>query len=499
MGGCFSKKCTSSTTPIPQQPDFKPDFKSDRPQQQPHALKKEIFVIKHRISHEIDRHSNQDNNDQNPSPKVAGATTGTSSCSKDEVDSTLLQCDRLGRSNSAGAQNPNLRRRRRYSRSKRSFDFDLSNRLKHANEYDNDNVNDYDNDNDEIDGLHHWQREVRVSSPVSRRNSRSSSKERRISISPSRRSQSSFGNSNTVTAAGGGGGGSSSKERRISISPSKRSQSPFRNSNNAVVATGGGGSNNNRPPAKMVSVPATNKSHVAGGDEVAVGSVKRIHVKRNVSPAKTNLRVYSDNQSEELRRDREYYNTREVDEMYYRRRSLVEIDNNAARSSQAKRTRKLSREIDMNVDPSPPSYASLLLDDINKFHQKNASGGTKVSPDFVLPECVSKACSIMEAVADLNSNTGSLCSDERWRNTTPIKKDKLEESRNVVVNDVFVDAIEEPESSGSNGERNLVDSATQGSQLGRFQRDFMEYPRKGIGRGRKSPYLTSNGKTVPLT
>lgn len=464
MGGCFSKKknIRSSTRPVSPQPEFK----SDPPQQQQqHVLKKEIFVIKHRISNEIDRHSNQDNNDQNPSPKLSGARTRTSSCSKDEVDAILLQCGRLSRSNSAGAQNPNRRTRRRYSRSKRSFDFDLSNRLKQANDYDNDNGN--VNDNDEIDGLHHRHREVRVPSPSSRRNSRSSSKERRISISPSRRSQSPFCNSNTVTATSGGGSG-------------------------------------NRPPVKMVSVPATDKRNAAGVDEVVVGAVKRIHVKRNVSPAKTNLRVFNDNHSQELRQSREYYNTREADEMYYRRRSLVEIDNNADRSSQAKRTRKLSRDLDVN--PSPPSYASLLLDDINKFHQKNASSGTTVSPDFVLPECVSKACSIMEAVADLNSNTSSLCSDDRWRNATTIKKERLVESRNVV-SDVSVAAIKEPESSGSNGVAvsqgpNLADSANrecQVSQLGGFQRDFMEYPRKGIGRGRKSPYLTSNSKTVALT
>ncbi|KAM0034041.1 hypothetical protein Hdeb2414_s0016g00492801 [Helianthus debilis subsp. tardiflorus] len=396
MGSCFSKKTTTTTAipPSPQTSDHHQpphNAKNDQP-----LSKKELFVIKHRVSHEIDRHSDQET-DQNPNPSsttTTTTTTATTTTTGTGAGAIILQSDRLSRSNSAGrAQNPS--RRRRHSRSKQSFDLQVD-------------TNDADaEDNDGEDVLDHQHRhrnrnresEVRVSS-----SGRYSSKERRISISPSR--------------------GSSSKERRISISPSRRSESPFSNKN---LNSAGAGSGNR--PAKMVSVPATDKSNNAG-----VGTVKRINVKRNVSPARRSIRVFTDDQSLE-----EGSSSRDGDR---RRKSLVEIDNNAgrrARRRDTKRTRKLSRDLDVNpetgfesfdpspslsasVSQSPPSYASLLLEDIQNFHKKNTTNATTTQSSFAIPECVSKACLIMEAVADMNSNTSSLCSDDRWRNQTTVKK-----------------------------------------------------------------------------
>ncbi|KAJ7964361.1 serine/arginine repetitive matrix protein 2-like [Quillaja saponaria] len=69
------------------------------------------------------------------------------------------------------------------------------------------------------------------------------------------------------------------------------------------------------------------------------------------------------------------------------------------------RTRSSRRSRDLDLDPeallnSTPSYTKLLLEDIHNFHQKN-------TPSVSLPACVTKACSILEAVADLNSTTSS--------------------------------------------------------------------------------------------
>ncbi|KAL8251551.1 hypothetical protein R6Q59_035244 [Mikania micrantha] len=398
MGSCFSKKTSSTAlSPEPQDSDLKSGHQpANNTRNDQQAFKKEIFVIKHRPSHEIDRHSDQES-ENNPSA-ITGVRLRTSGCSKED------DCDRLSRCNSAGAQNTT--RRRRYSRSKGSFDLGPNSNVNSNNDDDGD-VGD-DEDDDALNHHHrnrHRQPEIRVSS-----SRQSSSRERRISISPSRRS--------------------SSKDRRISISPSRRSESPFGSS---VAASGSSSSR----PAKMISVPATDKSNNAGVQQAVVGPVKRIHVKRNVSPARSNLRVFSDNQS----KDQES-SSREAD---HRRRSLVEIDNNAARCAHmrdTKRTRKLSRDLDMNPETifepslgagpgpgsgsgsgsSPPSYASLLLEDIHNFHKKNASVST-TPPAFALPECVNKACLIMEAVADLNANTGSLCLDDRWRNQTTIRND----------------------------------------------------------------------------
>ncbi|KMS98196.1 hypothetical protein BVRB_4g094620 isoform A [Beta vulgaris subsp. vulgaris] len=90
------------------------------------------------------------------------------------------------------------------------------------------------------------------------------------------------------------------------------------------------------------------------------------------------------------------------------------------------RSGRRSRDLDINVEalltPTPATnYNSLLLQDIQNFHQKkssNANGngsssnnsvGSNIdaSTPFTLPPCVSKACSILEAVADLNSMTGT--------------------------------------------------------------------------------------------
>ncbi|XP_076933617.1 uncharacterized protein LOC143599587 [Bidens hawaiensis] len=346
MGSCFSKKTNTTAALTPATHDHPP----------PNDVKKELFVIKHRVSHDIDQES-----DKNPLSLRTPSFTN---------DSVLVQCHTLSRNSSNGTQNPSYRRRRSRSNS------------------DCNTIADVDVD-DALDG-HPQQQEFRVSS-----SRRCNSKERRISISPSRRSN--------------------SKERRISISPSRRSQSPFSCKNLNPPP--------NRP-AKMVSVPPTDKTTNVGVQQpaAAVGPVKRIHVKRNVSPAR--IRVFSDDTSQ----DQESNSSREA---AYRRKSLVEIDNNAGRSARprdTKRTRRLSRDLDMNLvpvfepspslSPSPPSYASLLLEDIQNFHKKNTVSAATTQPAFALPECVSKACLIMEAVADMNSNTSSLCSDERWRNTT---------------------------------------------------------------------------------
>ncbi|KAG6747545.1 hypothetical protein NC652_035644 [Populus alba x Populus x berolinensis] len=69
------------------------------------------------------------------------------------------------------------------------------------------------------------------------------------------------------------------------------------------------------------------------------------------------------------------------------------------RSRSARRSRDLDLNPETLLNPTP-SYTALLLEDIQNFHLKN-------TPSFSLPACVSKACSILEAVADLNSTTSS--------------------------------------------------------------------------------------------
>lgn len=72
--------------------------------------------------------------------------------------------------------------------------------------------------------------------------------------------------------------------------------------------------------------------------------------------------------------------------------------------TRSRSSRRSSRDFDINPEPLPPqqnsSYTSLLLEDIQNFHQKT-------HPSVSLPPCLNKACSILEAVADLNSTTSS--------------------------------------------------------------------------------------------
>ncbi|XP_021735884.1 uncharacterized protein At1g65710-like isoform X2 [Chenopodium quinoa] len=100
------------------------------------------------------------------------------------------------------------------------------------------------------------------------------------------------------------------------------------------------------------------------------------------------------------------------------------------RSRSARRSRDLDISVEALLAPTPATdYNSLLLRDIQNFHQKknsntnantNATANANVSSSnnagssnmeasnsYKLPPCVSKACSIVEAVADLNSMTGS--------------------------------------------------------------------------------------------
>eukprot|EP00268_Persea_americana_P053102 TRINITY_DN5992_c1_g1_i1.p1 TRINITY_DN5992_c1_g1~~TRINITY_DN5992_c1_g1_i1.p1 ORF type:complete len:718 (+),score=205.54 TRINITY_DN5992_c1_g1_i1:124-2277(+) len=78
------------------------------------------------------------------------------------------------------------------------------------------------------------------------------------------------------------------------------------------------------------------------------------------------------------------------------------IPQTITRSRSSRRSRDLDLVVGLNPDTllnNPSSYASLLLEDIQNYHCQNVA--------FSLPPCVSKACSILEAVADLNSSTSS--------------------------------------------------------------------------------------------
>jgi hypothetical protein len=136
-----------------------------------------------------------------------------------------------------------------------------------------------------------------------------------------------------------------------------------------------------------------------------------------------------------------------------------EITANPRAGPGSRSSRRSSRDFDHNGN----SYASLLLEDIQNYHQQNTSA-TAAAPAFSLPACVSKACSILEAVADLNSTSSENKSFEldrpvndkesvngRYGGKEVVKDDLMEPSLHKYVSVRNIRGETEPqESAGSN-------------------------------------------------
>ncbi|KAG7650679.1 hypothetical protein AtNW77_Chr1g0066061 [Arabidopsis thaliana] len=429
MGCCLSKKPSPSlpssvkpSDPIkPMEPVIEPLEEEAKPKSEKlnqEEEEEEVVVIKHRRSHEERSKKTESDKDSPVSSPVAAEKSNStplvriSSCTKEEVDAILIQCGKLSRSNSAA-------KTRRYSGSKRSFDFDQNERIRGGDAAEEDGMQ--RNRHRGVERVHGSPRERRRRTP-SRERERSGSRER--------------GN------VGGGGGGS----RRVSRSPAKRSE--IRNADSCGSSVN---SSNNRP-GKFVTIPATDKSNNVEP------LVKRITVKRNIgdacriaasprskSPARAGNNVPSLSRS----------NSRKAEQSPYRRNPLGEIDQNTkkmiesvkpnSRSSRGpspsrvavveltkapqvvlSRSRSLrkSRDFDL-VSNEDNNYTALLLKDIQSFHGKSVDDSV-----ISLPLCVSKACSIVEAVADLNSMTNRTClrsDSSRFRFTSTVKKADLME------------------------------------------------------------------------
>ena len=90
------------------------------------------------------------------------------------------------------------------------------------------------------------------------------------------------------------------------------------------------------------------------------------------------------------------------------------VDNLKPQGLTRSRSSRRSRDLDISnpeavVNPTN-SYASLLLEEIQNFHQKNTQ---QQQSSVSLPACLNKACSILEAVADLNSTTSSNFTEDK--------------------------------------------------------------------------------------
>ncbi|XP_010415115.1 PREDICTED: uncharacterized protein At1g65710-like [Camelina sativa] len=461
MGCCLSKKpspssnVTSSTiirSPDPIKPkiepieETKPKSQKLNQEEEEEVPKKEALMIKHRRSHEERSKKTESDKDSPVSSPVAAEKPNSttlvvriSSCTKEEVDAILIQCGKLSRSNSAA-------KTRRYSGSKRSFDFDQNGGDAAAEEVEEAERQTHRNRHRGVERVNGSPRERRRRTPSRERDDfrryRSGSRER-----------------------GNNGGGSS---RRVSRSPAKRSEFPNVNSNR---------------PGKFVTIPATDKSN-----NVEL-SVKRVTVKRNIGDA---CRIAASPRSKSPARtgpSLSRSNSRKAEQSPYRRNPLGEIDQNSSRIGSCNNTKKTAESVKPNprtsraASPSsraaavvevsiakPPqvvlkrsrslrksrdfdlvsnednNYTALLLKDIQNFHGKSVVEDNSVS---LLPLCVTKACSIVEAVADLNSMATNNSDSSRFRFTlTANKADLMEPSFEKYVTLKRGGSLEE--SSGSN-------------------------------------------------
>ncbi|XP_060175776.1 uncharacterized protein At1g65710-like [Lycium barbarum] len=390
MGSCLSKKstCSSSLALANTNQETEPNtLVVEKKKVEGHIVRREIFVIKHRISHE---ESNKEENDnfKKANESIQPLRRATS-CTKEEVDAILIQCGRVSRSSSRkngfgeSSENTNTSTRN-YSISKRSYDFDNENRSDIGSR--------------------------RVSrSPV--RRSESPTTIQRIQVkrnvgvaSPRARSRSPAKMNSKATNEN-----MNSQQQPLFLSRSnsrKRENSPFRRKPGSEIDT----------PVDTGPIPLytqklnaenINNSKVLQGTEEKLGISKAA-----IDYGLTN--VYG-----KVKEQQKQQLAQEVKTL----RTVSEFESLMPEGiTRRSRSPSLSRDLDINdlrVESNPPtqSYTELLLEDIQNFHQKSSSNSS-----FSLPPCVTKACSILEAVADFNSSTSSnpssAFSEDRRRNPT---------------------------------------------------------------------------------
>ncbi|KAE8654791.1 putative Retrotransposon protein [Hibiscus syriacus] len=415
MGGCFSKKKASSSShnnPQPQ-PKAVPISSAIAPvaaettlkvgaEPKIHQLTEEEQVVKASQEKSLVKKESAENEPVSSVSTEEGVcnintvAVGTSSCTKEEVEAILIQCGRLSTSNSS-CKTPS----RKYSGSKRSFDFDREN----------------DNDIGAATSTDYGDRPRRQPS------SRSSYQGRRRTPSREREQQQCSGSRERCSSKGSGGG------RRVSRSPGRRSD-------NTEGTQGSNAANGTNRPGKMVSVPPTVSSlaidksiNCVEAATTTANGVKRISVKRNVgeSPARTAASPRSQSPAKTEPENQQQpalsrTSSRKAEHSPYRRNPLSEIDPDslayplsAANKGQGgikvpanvnlqksnvkgmvkepamvedsktqptqsltrSRSSRRSRDLDLNpetlLNPIPSSYASLLLEDIQNFHQNNSN------------------------------------------------------------------------------------------------------------------------------
>ncbi|KAL6903455.1 hypothetical protein ACP4OV_004268 [Aristida adscensionis] len=368
--------------------------------------------------------------DARPAAAVGRVPVRTSSCTKEEVDAILIQCGRLSRSSSLSGKAPSGEHRR-YAGSKRSYDFDHERRGGGAE--------------DDCD----WGREgATASRPSPRRRTPerkrsashdgrtgggSGSRSRRVSRSPGRRAD------GGPAAASSGTGERVARQqpgKMVSVPardkgrapspvkstaaakryPSPRSNSPARaGANENAVAQPSHGPTLSRSSSRKAEHSPYRRNPMAELDENTLGNNAKLQKKSTESaviavPQKAAERAKDQvpsgrtaKEKTEIVEDSATPDTKPSSARMNATHSVSIVAESATANPRAGPGSRSSRRSSRDFDHNGSSYASLLLEDIQNYHQQNTSAGG--APAFALPACVSKACSILEAVADLNSSS----------------------------------------------------------------------------------------------
>ncbi|KAF0931716.1 hypothetical protein E2562_005708 [Oryza meyeriana var. granulata] len=450
MGLCFSKKrkekppsCAETNTSKSKKKPGKiavvlADDKGKKTRQskrvdkavEPAGDKKAVFIVKTKSGAVNVEEKKRPGEEARP-VVVTTMPVRTSSCTKEEVDAILIQCGRLSRSSSGRAASSETGGGHR--RSKRSYDFDQERRGGGGDE--------------ERD----WERQGgTVSRPSPHRGSpqrkRSGSRERngsgsrRASRSPGRRAE---GASSAAAPAGSGGGGG----ERARQQPGKMVSVPAREKGRAPSPAAASGKRCASPRSSSPARAAAVGNENAGGGQMTAGQTPSLSRsssrKAEQSPYRRSPMAEIDENSlrnnngnphkkssenalaaapQKVMMERSKEKPKLVEET-----ATVAASETRAPSSKTTATRTASvvaeslskkitgpgcrsRRASRDFDQNPNSYATQLLEDIQSYHQQqntSVAATAATLPTFSLPACVSKACSILEAVADLNSSSES--------------------------------------------------------------------------------------------
>ncbi|CAN6238767.1 unnamed protein product [Urochloa humidicola] len=390
---------------------------------------------------------------------VPSAPVRTSSCTKEEVDAILIQCGRLSRSSSgtgrAASSEAAGGHRRRRSGSKRSYDFDQDGRPGAGA--------------DEDWGERQGTASAAVSRPSPHRGSpqrkRSGSRERTSGGgggSGSRRASRSPGRRGDGAAASAASGGERARQQQpgkmVSVparekgrapSPAaaaasaKRCASPRSSSPARMVAAVGNenaGCGMAAGPTPALSRSSSRKAEqspyrrnpMAELDENALRNNSNHNAKPQKKSIESAVAATPKKKSTAAPSCRSGMEKQEITEGKDATISASETRAPSSKTTTATRTASIaaadslsqrpvgqpggssrSRRASRDFDQNPGSYATQLLEDIHNYHHQSSSTSATApapppaTPSFSLPACVAKACSIVEAVADLNSSSSS--------------------------------------------------------------------------------------------